>query len=328
MAMGTAEMQHERRVGEAASPPHHAWCGVERRLDAAALRLRWGACVVGAGLLLLLLLASACAGREREPDGRLRVVTSLEIFADMARNVGGERVEVTALLPSGADPHTFELSPGRVAEIAEADLVFVNGLGLEGNLRDAVDENAGGPVVELSAGLPALDSNPHLWLDPRLAARYVERIRDALVEQDPAGRLAYEARTEAYLEQLGKLDQEYAGAVEAIAPERRKLVTFHDAFRYLATRYGLEIVAVVVPSPGQEPSVRDVADLTETLRSGSVPAVFKEPQFNAEVLEQAAGEAGVRVLDLLSDAYAEEVDSYLELMRFDLRQLQEGLGGD
>ena len=117
-------------------------------------------------------------------------------------------------------------------------------------------------------------------------------------------------------------------ALQAIPPERRKLVTFHDAFPYLARRYGLEIVAVAVPSPGQEPNVRDVAELTETLRSEAVPAVFREPQFNARVLELAAADAGVRVLDLLSDAYTEDVDSYLDLMRFNLRQLQEGLGGD
>ena len=284
--------------------------------------------LAGAALLLAALLAVACGDSGGPPDERLRVVASLEIFADMARNVGGDRVDVTAVLPSGADPHTYELSPGRVADIARADLVFVNGLGLEGNVRDAIDENAGGPVVELSEGLATLDSNPHLWLDPRLAARYVERIRDVLIEHDRQGRAQYEANARTYLEQVGALDRETEAAVQSIPPERRKLVTFHDAFRYFATRYGLEIAAVVVRSPGQDPSAQDVARLTETLRSEGVPAVYKEPQFNAAVLEQAADEAGVRVLDLLSDAYTEGVDSYLALMHFNLRQLQEGLGGD
>src|SRR3990172_7248305 len=204
------------------------------------------------------------------------VVARVEIFADMARNVGGDRVEVTAVLPSGADPHTYELSPGRVADIAKADLVFVNGLGLEGNVRDAIDENAGGPVVELSEALTTLDDNPHLWLDPRLAARYGERIRDEVIEHDPLGRAQYEANARTYLEQLGTLDREAEAAVQSIPPERRKLVTFHDAFRYLATRYGLEIVAVVVRAPGQDPSAQDVARLTETLRSEGVPAGYKE----------------------------------------------------
>lgn len=283
---------------------------------------------------LFFLLAAACdddgtaSDRNDNDSARtLRAVTSLELLADFVRQVGGERVEVNALLPSGADPHTYELPPGRVADIAEADIVFVNGLGLEGNLLDVIEENASGAVVELSEGLTTLDGNPHLWLDVRLAARYVERVRDELIGLDPAGRAAYEANAAAYLDQLGALDRELEAAVQTIAPERRKLVTFHDAFRYLAARYGLEVVAVVVPSPGQEPSVRDIAELTETLRSEDVPAAFKEPQFNSDVLEAAASDAGVRVLDLLSDAYIEGVNSYLELMHFNLRQLQEGLGG-
>ena len=148
------------------------------------------------------------------------------------------------------------------------------------------------------------------------------------MEQDAAGRRTYEANATAYLEQLGDLDREMEDAVNAIPPERRELVTFHDAFPYLAARYGLEIVAVAVPSPGQEPSARRIAELTQTLRAGGVPAVYKEPQFNAHILQRAADEAGVRVLDLLSDAYTEGVDSYVDLMRFNMRQLEEGLGGN
>jgi len=246
----------------------------------------------------------------------------------MARNVGGDRVEVEALLPSGADPHTYELTPDRIAAITRADVVFANGLGLEGNLLDVVAQNASDTVVELSEGLDTLAGNPHLWLDPRLGAVYVERIRDALIDADPAGAAEYETNATAYLEQLGDLDRELDAAVASIPAERRKLVTFHDAYPYLAARYGLEVVAVVAPSPGQEPSARDVAELVSAIRDENVPAVFKEPQFNAEVLELAAGDAGVRVLDLLSDAYANGVASYLDLMRFNLRQLQEGLGDE
>jgi ABC-type Zn uptake system ZnuABC Zn-binding protein ZnuA len=273
-------------------------------------------------------LAGCGGGGPTGDAAAVRAVTSLEIFADMARHVGGDRVEVTALLPSGADPHTYELTPSRVADIARADVVLLNGLGLEEAIDDVVRTNAEGPVVDLSDGLPALEGNPHLWLDVRLAAQYVERIRDALIGADPGGRRVYEANASAYLEELGALDREMEAAVEAIPPQRRKLVTFHDAYAYLASRYGLEVVAVVVPSPGQEPSARAVAELVATLRSQEVPAVFKEPQFSAAVLEEAASEAGVRVLDLLSDALTDEVDSYVALMRFNMQELEEGLGGD
>jgi ABC-type Zn uptake system ZnuABC Zn-binding protein ZnuA len=221
-----------------------------------------------------------------------------------------------------------------VAEIAKADLVFINGLGLEATVQDVIDNNAGGPVVELTQGLPVLDGsggrsqgNPHMWLDARLGAKYIERIRDALIQQDPAGQAVYEANAAAYLEQLGNLDREMESTIQSIPPERRKLVTFHDAYRYLAVRYGLEVVGVVAPSPGQEPSAQAVAKLTRTIRDEHVPVVYTEPEFNSAVLKAAASEAGVRVLDLLSDAYADGVHSYVELMQFDLKQLQEGLGG-
>ena len=294
-------------------------------------RARWAKSWALPAALLVVLLGAACGGGASGGDpspAQVRAVASLEIFADFVRQVGGDRVDVTALLPSGADPHTFEPAPGQVADIVRADVVFVNGLGLEGNVLDIIGENAEGAIVELSAGLETIGNNPHLWLDVRLATRYVEATRDALVARDPAGRDEYEANAAAYLAELAVLDEELAAGVQAIAPERRKLVTFHDAFPYLAGRYGLEVVAVVVPSPGQQPSARDVADLIETIRAENVPAVYKEPQFSAAVLEQAASEAGARVLDLLSDAYTEGVGSYLELMRFNLRQLEEGLGGN
>ena len=284
------------------------------------------ACWLIVGMLLLAGGACGSADGDTSSDAELAAVTSLELFADIVRQVGGERVEVRALLPSGADPHTYELSPGQVADVVRADVVFINGLGLEGNLAEIVEENAGGDVVVLTEGLEANGGNPHLWLDARRAVGYVETIREAFVALDADGAAVYEANAAAYIESLKALDGQMLAAIDAIAPENRKLVTFHDAFPYLAERYGLEVVAVVVSSPGKEPSARDVAELVETLQAGGVPAAFKEPQFSADVLDRAAEDAGVRVLDLLSDAYTDGVASYLELMRFNIEQLQEGLG--
>ena len=288
------------------------------------LKYAWA---IPAALLFTVLLAAACTSSDDGNDNRLRVVTSLELFADMVRNVAGDRAVVTALLPSGADPHTYELSPGRVVDLARADLAFVNGLGLEGSLRTVIDENAGGPVDVLTDGLDIVDGNPHLWLDPMLAIGYVQSILLALAANDPEGATDYAANAAAYADELLALDTEFAAALASIAPERRKLVTFHNAYPYLANRYGLELVAVVVSSPGQEPNARDVAQLIELIQEQSVPAVYKEPQFNADVLESAANEADVRVLDLLSDAFIDGVESYIDLMRFNAAQLQEGLGG-
>ncbi len=288
------------------------------------LKCAWA---IPAALLFTVLLAAACTSDDDGGDNRLRVVTSLELFADMVRNVAGERAEVTALLPAGADPHTYELSPGRVVDVARADLAFVNGPGLEGSLRAVIDENAGGPVDVLTDGLEIVAGNPHLWLDPMLAINYVQSILLALAASDPEGATEYAANAAAYADELLAVDAEIEAALASIPPERRKLVTFHNAFPYLARRYGLEVVAVVVPSPGQEPSARAIADLIDAIEAQNVPAVYKEPQFSADVLESAADEAGVRVLDLLSDAYIDGVESYIDLMRFNADQLVEGLGG-
>ena len=149
-----------------------------------------------------------------------------------------------------------------------------------------------------------------------------------LIALDPDGRGVYETNAAAYIEELSALDAEVAAAVESLPPARRKLVTFHDAYPYFAARYGLAIAGVVVPSPGQDPSARRVAELTQTLLDEDIPAVYTEPQFNDDVLAAAADDAGVRVLDLLSDAYVAGVDSYVALMRYNVEQLKEGLGAD
>ena len=278
-------------------------------------------------LVVAMAAVLACGdGDQRPASEEVRVLASLEIFADMVRNVGGDRVMVEALLPSGADVHTYELPPSRVADVARADIIFLNGLDLEEQAGKIARTNANGPVIELTEALPVIDDNPHLWLDVRLAAGYVERIRDELTNIDPEGRMVYEVNAAAYLEELESLDLEMERAIGTIPAEDRRLVTFHDAYVYLAQRYGLEVIAVVAPSPGQEPSARDLGELADAIEG--LPAVFKEPQFNAAVLELVADERGVQVLDLLSDAYVDGVGTYVQLIRFNMDQLVEGLGGN
>ena len=277
------------------------------------------------------VLLIACQEEEEGEDGetpRVNVVVSLAIFADFARQVGGDRVDVSTLVPAGADPHTYEPGPSRVAKLTKADLVIVNGLGLEAALEDVIEENTPSSAIlaELAEGLPVIDKNPHLWLDVQNAIAYVERIRDALAEIDPVGTDTYRANADGYLAELRALDEEVAAAIDSIPSDRRKLVTFHDAFPYLARRYGLEVVAVVVASPGKEPSAKDVANLVDAIAAEDVPAVFKEPQLNARILELAADDAGVEVCTLHSAALDKKVNTYVKLMRFNARELARCLG--
>ncbi len=286
--------------------------------------LRLSALPLVAIALLASVLLIACQGEEEKGQAaEVKVVVSLGLFADFARQVGGGRVDVLTIMPAGADPHTYNPPPGRVVRLTEADVVVMNGLGLERPVEDTLKENipSSAILVELAEGLPVIDKNPHLWLDVQNAIAYVERIRDALVEIDPAGTEAYRANADSYLAELRALDQEVAAAIDSIPSDRRKLVTFHDAFPYLARRYSLELVGVVVASPGKEPSAKDVANLVEAIAAQDVPAVFKEPQFNARILELAADDAGVEVCTLYSAALDKKVNTYVKLMRFNAKEL-------
>lgn len=288
-------------------------------------------------------------------ERRVVVVVSLPIFASLVEAVGGELVEVKALMPPGTDPHTYQPSPRDVAPLAEADLVVYNGGDLEPWMErqlEAVGSRA--RVLVLSEGLESLAAvahdenghahddeheeenghahehdhavNPHFWLDPEFAVIYVERIADALAALDPAYAEAYRANAARYIDEIRAFDEWAKAQIETIPPERRKLVTFHDAFPYFAAHYGLEVVGVVTPSPGREPSPQEVARLVEQIRRQGVPAIFVEPQFNPKLAETIAREAGVRVLELYSDAAPEGMD-YLGMMRQNVTNVVEGLRG-
>ena len=283
------------------------------------------------------------------PSGaqRVVVVASLPIFATMVEAVGGDLVEASAVLPPGTDPHTYQPTPRDVAKLAEAALVVYNGGELDPWMErqiEAVGSRA--RVVVLSEGLepppgvveeeepvgeaPTAEHdhgvNPHFWLDPDFAIVYVQRIADGLATVDPAHAETYRANAERYASEIRAFDAWAKEQIATIPPERRKLVTFHDAFPYFAAHYGLELVGVVILSPGREPSPQEVAQLVQRIRAEGVPAIFVEPQFNPKLAQTIAQEAGVRVLELYSDAAPPGMD-YLGMMRQNVTNVVEGLRG-
>jgi ABC-type Zn uptake system ZnuABC Zn-binding protein ZnuA len=293
-----------------------------------------------------LVLALSGLGCDRThlgatPAGRqVEVLTSLTVLADLVSEVGGTRASVRAIVPGGADPNTFQPPSREALAVSRAHLVVLNGLGIDRTVRTLVF-NAGPPelpVVTLSDGLPTLDSglsslgsasggrgNPYLWLDPRLAERYVERIRDALAAVDPAGRGAYEARAADYTTRLRALDREVEQTLSVIPAERRKLVTLHDGFPYFAARYGFDLVGVAIRTPGREPSAQEVAEVARSMRRYTVHTVFTEPQLDARLLKLAARDAGLNISTLYSDTLDQTVTSYEVLLRYNARHLVNGL---
>jgi ABC-type Zn uptake system ZnuABC Zn-binding protein ZnuA len=288
---------------------------------------------------------------QASPAANVRVATSISVLADMIRNVGGGRLAVTNIVPAGSDVHTLQVTPQDIQTITTANLLFLNGGGLESAIEPTIRNNIGptAQVVELFQVVPEDQrikgaehageahageekpagqeggSNPHAWLDPRLGARYVGAIRDVLVQADPNGRDTYEANAQRYISEIEQLDGQLQQQVQEIPAANRKLVTFHDAFPYMARRYGLDLVGVVVASPQSEPSAAQVADLVQKIKTQNVKAVYSEPQINPRVLELAARDAGLKVLPLYSDSLDQTVATYLDLLRHNARQLVEGL---
>jgi len=287
--------------------------------------------------LLLAALVAACAGGDSAPggDARVKVVTTLPLFADFVRQVGGDRVEVFALFPAGADPHTFEAAPQDVQQVEAATIAFGNGLNLEPSAEKIIQTNlqGGAQYVKLAdtakkQAAQVVGGNPHLWLDIENAKLYLNIIRDSLTAIDRGGEASYDQSYESYVLKLDEVASYGRARIASIPAANRKLVTTHDAFPYLARYFGLSIVAFAAERPGQEPGPSDIAKLANALKDQNVPAVFAEPQIEGanKILERAASDAGVQVCTLYSDSLDERVKSYEDLIRFDTDELARCLG--
>jgi len=284
-------------------------------------------------LVAAALLAEGCgnAGRESPPQEGLLVLASILPLANFARQVGGERVRVEALVPPGASPHTYELTPAQLRAVSQARLMILNGVGLEYWAEQVISaaDNPELAVVNTSQGIRILSGdpddpggNPHVWLNPRNAMRQVAVIRDALVRIDPAGVEDYRHNTEQFLGELERLDREIREAANQFTA--KQIVTFHAAWSYFAGEYGLVEAAVVERSPGREPSPDEMAEVIRTARMIGARAIFAEPQFSPRAAETIAEESGAQVLFLNPLGFPPDY-SYLAMMRYNLAEISKAL---
>jgi manganese/iron transport system substrate-binding protein len=300
------------------------------------------AALLAAGLAALL--AAGCSGSGGAGDGDgggdgLRVVATTTQVADLAANVGGDRVQVTSLLKPGIDAHDYEPSPADIDAIARADLVVQNGVGLEEWLGDTIESSGfAGPVVDASQGvrLRQVDggADPHIWQDPGNAQRMAANIERGLAAAEPADATAFAANLAAYAKQLQALDAEVERQVDGLA--NKKVVTNHDAFGYYLDRYGLELVGSVIPSfdTSAELSGRDIRDLVAKIRATGVKAIFSETSLPPRAAETIGREAGVKVVvgsdALYGDALGppgSDGDTYLKMIRHNTATIVENLSG-
>jgi manganese/iron transport system substrate-binding protein len=300
--------------------------------------IRRTAVILGLALLLTACTTSGTASPAAN-GGALKVVATTTVLADMVRQVGGGDVVVTSIVPKGGVVETFDPSPRDITTVSEADLVVMNGLGLDDWLTKVIRAaNPDVPVVRLAEDLPGVGyvegedgegTNPHLWLDVANGERYATRIADALAAADPARAAQFRAGGEAYAKELATLDKEVRDEVATIPSANRKLVSFHEAFPYFARAYGLEIVGSVVGVPGQDPSAGEVAALVDAIKRSGAKAVFTEAGFNPDLARAIAQEAGVSVeSNLYNDSLGDPpVDTYEGLIRWDVQRIVEALGG-
>ncbi len=246
-----------------------------------------------ATILLLLLAAAPLAGCGAVGGANAQVLTTTTILADMTKQVAGDRVTVGSIVPAGAHVEEYEPRPDDAKRMSEAKLVITNGLDLdkwvEPLLRNA---KSGTPVVVATEGLPDIEGNPHMWFDPTLGRRYVDKIRDALIALDPAGTEFYTVSALRYSQELVALDAELKAKVTTIPADRRRLATSHDAFPYFAKAFGFEIVGFAQPEPDKMPSAGELADLIDKVRAAKVPAIFSEAGVSPQLAETIAKETG------------------------------------
>jgi len=298
--------------------------------------------------IVLALLVDGCAAvssNRNSPDagGKPRVVATSTIIADLAQEVGGEEIQLTGILKPGADPHVYEPVPADSRYLEEADLILYNGYNLEPGLIKLMNaagtkarKLAVGEVVkplQLDKGKGEIVPDPHVWGSAENAAAMVNTIRDALIELSPKDREKYTQRAAQLTDELKQLHSWINQQIQTIPPDKRKLVTTHDAFQYYGRAYGLAIAGTLIGiSTEEQPSAQTVQKLVDSIRKTGVPAIFAETTINPALIKTVAQEAGIKLApnQLYSDsigAKGSNGDSYIKMMEANTRAIVEALGG-
>jgi zinc/manganese transport system substrate-binding protein len=282
-------------------------------------------------LICLVLVTAACPVRAQD---RLNVVTSFSILGDFAKNVGGERVSVTTLVGPNGDVHVYTPAPADAKKVADAKLLVINGLGLEGWLPRLLQASgSSAPTVIATNGIAPLklrsDADPHAWQSVANAKTYVANIRDALVAADPADAEVFRSQAQTYLAKLDALDREVGEAVARIPQDHRKVISTHDAFGYFAAAYGIEFIAPEGVSTESEASARDIAGIISQIKASKIPAVFLENISDPRLMQRIAAESAASIGGTLySDSLTDEkgeAPTYIDMVRHNIKALTSAL---
>lgn len=301
---------------------------------------RWMAWVLAAGVLAGLAGCGESPAGGADGDGKPVVVATTTMIADLARQIGGDDIEVISIMRTGEDPHVYEARPRDAEHIAEADLVLMNGLHLEATLLAMVDKDArrvaklaeAEGIRRLASQADAAAPDPHAWMSVPNWKVYAAEARDALAALDPANADEYRSRTDEYLRQLDELDAWVRQQLETVPREQRVVVTSHDAFNYYAQEYGVEVHGVIGISTEQAPRPQDIEALERLVKERGVKALFIETSVTNtlnEMVRKIAEATGAKIGgSLYSDSLgAPETDAgtYIGMMRHNTRTMVEAL---
>lgn len=311
-------------------------------------------------VIILPFLVSACfSPSPQRPEGELQVVAIESFLADITQQVAGDRLIIQSLIPQGVDPHTFEPSPRDIIQLTTSDAIIINGAGFEAwldsdfnaNLTDQIiitaseglmsrtpsisehtdDETIGEELAIDSPNHSHEEGDPHFWLDPNNVIRYVENIRDGLIQIDPDGEEVYRQNAQKYSEKLLELDHWIMNEVSVLPPENKVIITNHESFGYYADRYGFKIIGTIIPgvSTGSSPSPRQLTGLVEVIKGNGVKVIFLESGSNPQLANQIASETGVNVVE---DLYTHSITtdngnapSYIDMMRWNTQLIVDAL---
>ncbi|MBD2097606.1 metal ABC transporter substrate-binding protein [Trichocoleus sp. FACHB-591] len=303
-----------------------------------------------AGLLLSVWLSGCNIGSQPAPNqsaanGAVKpsVVSTSTILTDLTAQIAADEVQLIGILEPGTDPHVYEPVPADSRDLEKADLIFYNGYNLEPGLIKLMNA-AGGraqkvavgevvPPLQLQKGQRETVPDPHVWGNVKNVMQMVTAIRDALIELSPDDRDRFTQNAAQLTAQLEELDQWITQQIQTIPPEKRRLVTTHDAFQYYARAYNLDIIGTLIGiSTEEQPSAQTVQRLVESVKSAQVPAIFAETTINPALIKTVAQEAGVQLAprSLYSDsigAAGSDGDSYIKMMVVNTQTIVEALGG-
>jgi manganese/iron transport system substrate-binding protein len=290
-------------------------------------------------LLAFLLLLSLTAPAAAQADGdKFKVVTTFTVIADLARNVAGDAATVESITKPNAEIHNYQPTPGDILRAQDADLIIWNGLNLELWFEKFFRNLSEVPSVVISEGVEPMSiaegpytgkPNPHAWMSPEAALIYVENIRKALAEHDPANAETYNRNAAAYSEKIKAVVAPIRAAIDTIPPERRWLVTSEGAFSYLARDFGLKELYLWPINADQQGTPKQVRKVIDAVRANNIPAVFSESTVSADPAKQVARETGAKYggvlyVDSLSDETG-PVPTYLDLLRVTAETISKGL---